>query len=313
MNDFRQRRRNRLMLLGMCTGAVLFGTICLAQAFAKDLYPSDRITWIVPVKPGGGFDAAARLISPYLSKYLKETVKGAKSGDVVIKNISEAGGIRAYNSLYHAKPDGYTIGYFNAAFITENFTSKIDIDCAKYTFLVRTHSTVRIITTHKKSSFRTWDEMMRAGKEKELKWAASNFGRGHHIASILVKEAAKVPARLINFPGSAENANALLRGDVDMGINAEETAKPLIDAGEFQVLTTLSEICPYPGGLSIAQLGYPELAETLKLHFFLIGPPNLPKEVTDVLIAAFRKVFNDKEFIAHAKKIEIHPDALFGA
>lgn len=313
MNRFKRGLSIFLRLLGIGAGAVLFGSICLTQAFAKDVYPSDRITWIIPVKPGGGFDAAARLISPYLSKYLKETTKRAKGGDVVIKNVSEAGGMRAYNNLYNAKPDGYTIGYFNAAFITENLTTKIDIDCYRYTFLVRTHFAVRVITTHKKSSFKTWEEMMKAGREKELKWAASNFGRGHHIASILTKETAKVPARLINFPGSAENANALLRGDVDMATNSEETVDPLIEAGEFIVLTTLSETSPYPGAPSIAQLGYPELADTLKLHYFLIGPPNLPKEVSDVLIEAFRKAFNDKELLAQAKKVNIYLNPLFGS
>lgn len=312
MKGFERERREFLKLLGMGSGAALFGGFRLPQAFAKDVFPSDRILWIIPIKPGGGFDTAARVMSPYLTKYFKEISKEARAGDVVLKNVAEAGGARAYSNMFHAKPDGYTIGYFNAAFITESFMSKIETDCTKYTFLVRTHYATRVICTHKKSGFKTWEEMMKAGKEKELKWAASNFGRGHHVACILVKEIAKVPARLINFPGSAENANALIRGDVDMGINTQETAKPLIDAGEFRVLTTLSETSPYPGVPSITQLGYPELANPLVLHYFVIGPPNLPKEISNVLASVFKKVFSNNEFVAQAKKIEIYPDAVYG-
>ena len=80
-----------------------------------------------------------------------------------------------------------------------------------------------------------------------------------------------------------------------------------------RVLTTLSETSIYPGVLSIAQLGYPELAEPLALHFFLIAPPNLPKEVSDTLIAAAKKVFQDKEFLTKAENIGIHVNPLFGA
>lgn len=145
--------------------------------------------------------------------------------------------------------------------------------------------------------------MMKAGKEKEVKWAVGNFGHGAHISAILIKEVAKVPTRFILFPGTAENINAVLRGDVHMAIVSEESAKAMIDAGELRVLTVLSDTSQYPEVPSISQLGYPELAKPAELHRLVIGPPNLPIEITDILISAFRKVFNDKEFLAQAKKL----------
>jgi tripartite-type tricarboxylate transporter receptor subunit TctC len=310
---FRQGRGYFVKVLGIAMGAAFLAGACITPALAaKAVYPAERITWIIPVKPGGSFDMMARLMAPYLSKYLMET-KGAKGGSVVIKNVVEAGGSRAYTSIYNGKPDGYTIGYFNAAFVADNLMSKSDIDCNKYTFIMRTHVSNRVINIRKKGPFKTWAEMLVAGKEKELKVAAGNFGRGHYIAGILVKDATKMPARLIAFPGSAENANALVRGDVDMSINLEESSTPLIESGEFGVLTTLSETSIYPGVLSIAQLGYPELAEPLALQFLLIAPPNLPKDVSDTLIAAAQKVFQNKEFLAKAERLGIHANPLYGA
>jgi len=78
------------------------------------------------------------------------------------------------------------------------------------------------------------------------------------------------------------------------------------------VLATLAENSKYPGVPSIAQLGYPELADPLTMTYLIIGPPNLPKEITDILIPAFKKVFNDKEFLNQAKKIDFEPDPLYG-
>ena len=91
-----------------------------------------------------------------------------------------------------------------------------------------------------------------------------------------------------------------------------EAAKAMVQAGELRVLTVLSDTSAYPGVPSIAQLGYPELAQPLKLHRFVIGPPEMPKEVTDPLLAAFKKVFADKEFLAFAKKVDFEPGPVYG-
>lgn len=311
MERFRQERRDFLKLLVVVIVLAFLVAIRVPMIFAKEVFPAERVTYIVPVKAGGGFDLIARSMAPYLEKYLKELSKGAKGGEIVIKNLAEAGGRRAYSNIFHAKPDGYTIGDFNAAFITDNITSKIEFDISKYTFLARIGASERYMVV-RKDGFKSWEEMMKAGKEKEVKWAASNFGRGYHVACILLKEAAKVPARLINFPGAAENANALLRGDVQVAMLTEESAKVMLDAGEFRVIMVLSNKSEFPGVPTVVQLGFPELVETTKLHRFLIAPPNLPKEIANILISVFKKVFSDKEFLAHAKKFNFSPDPLYG-
>jgi len=310
---FQQERRDFLRLMGIGGMTVLAGGTGLPMAWAKEAaYPSERITWIVPVKAGGGFDLIARTIAMNLGKQFKEVSKGAKGGDVVTRNMTEAGGAKAYSTIFHAKPDGYTIGDFNTAFITDNITGKPDFDCKKYTFLLLTGSSVRLVVSNK-NGFKNWEEMVKAAREKEIKMAASNFGRGYHVACILLKEATKIPMKLVNFPGAAENANALLRGDVNVAMLTEESSRAMIEAGEFRVLAVLDETSDYPGAPSIAQLGYPDLAEPTKLQRFVIGPPNIPKEVKDPLVANFKKVFNDKECLAQLKKLEFAPAPLYGA
>lgn len=314
MSNFERERREFLRVVGIGTGALLASGGPLARlASAKESFPSDKINWICYVKAGGGWDVTDRAIAPYLTKYLKEGATDAKDVDVSVKNVAEAGGRRAYSTIFHAKPDGYTIGDFNTAFATDAGDPKqLDFDFTRFTYLVRTGASDRILLANK-NGFKTWDEMMKAGREKEIKWAASNFGQGHHVSSILLKETAKIPARLINFPGSAENLNALLRGDVNVALVSEESAKAMIAAGELRVLTTLSETSQYPGVPSISQLGHPELAEPLKLHRFVVGPPNMPRDVTDPLLRAFAKTFQDKEFLSMAKKIDFEPKPAFGA
>ncbi len=297
--------------MGAILLAVLFTGIDVWIVSAEDIYPAKRITWINPTKAAGGSDLVARSISLYLGKYLKE-VKGAKGGDVVVKNVPEAGGRKAYSAIFNAQPDGYTIGDFNNAFVTESITSKVEFDYNKYTFIARTGVNLHLLLA-RKDGIKNWDEMMALGKKKELKLGTSNFGRSSHVTCIFLKEVAKVPGRIINFPGAAEAVAALLRGDVQILVTSESSTKALIDDGAFRILAVLAATSDYPGVPSIADLGFPQLTGPLGQQRLLIGPPNLPPEITDTLVASLKRVFADKEFLAQAKKVEFDPDPVYGA
>jgi tripartite-type tricarboxylate transporter receptor subunit TctC len=305
-------RREFLKILGMGSGVVLSGGVYAPAAFAEDVYPAKKITWINPTKAAGGSDLVARSISAYLGKYFKEVAKGSKGGDVIVKNIPAAGGRQAYSTIFHAKPDGYTIGDFNNAFVTENITSKVEFDYNKYTFIARTGVNLHLVLARKDGA-KNWEEMMMLGKTKEFKLGTSNFGRSSHVCCILLKEVAKLPGKIVNFPGAAEAVNALLRGDVNILVTSESSTKALIDDGAFRVLAVLAEKSDYPGVPSISDLGYPQLTGPLGQQRLVIAPPQLPKEITSVIIAAFKKVFQDKEFLAQAQKLEFEPDPLYGA
>ena len=72
-------------------------------------YEGKTITIIVGYKPGGGYDRYARLIGKHLPKHIP-----GKPG-VIIQNMPGASSVIAANHLYSiAKPDGLTIGTFNA-------------------------------------------------------------------------------------------------------------------------------------------------------------------------------------------------------
>src|SRR5437773_8998977 len=92
----------------------LKATPCLILLFAllgscaqqKDVgsFPARNISIIVPFKPGGGFDLQARMLAPFLEKYLPNKIH------VAIENVSSAGGKMAAVQLGRSRPNGYTIG-----------------------------------------------------------------------------------------------------------------------------------------------------------------------------------------------------------
>src|SRR5690606_14653837 len=85
----------------LCAVAALTGTVQAAG------YPSHPINFIVSYGPGGGTDLVARMMAPFLQKYL------GNDSRIVVLNRPGAGGAIGFAELARAQPDGYTIGFIN--------------------------------------------------------------------------------------------------------------------------------------------------------------------------------------------------------
>jgi tripartite-type tricarboxylate transporter receptor subunit TctC len=306
-------RRSFLEKSSVLAGAMVVKSLIgkVPISFAKDIYPAEKIKWLIPYKPGGGFDLLARGVSPYVTKYLGEGSPGAKGGGIVLKNEPAAQGQKAYNMVYNAPPDGYTIGGFDVGFVTETLLGKLDFDLNKFTYLLRAMSTTRLIVT-RKNGFANWEEMIKFAKTRELKWGTGSYMKSTQIESIIVTERAGITARYIPWGGTAECMNALMRGDVLASLVSEDSVKGLLDSGEIRVLTVLAQTSKYPGIPTIKELGYPDLIEKMGAHRFVIAPPSLPNPMKNPLISAFKKSFNDAEFKNWARNIDIPLNPLFG-
>src|ERR1044072_2224487 len=71
-------------------------------------YAGKTVTIIVGYKPGGGYDAMARLLAGHLPEHLPD------KPPVIVQNMPAGNSIIAANSLYSwAKPDGLPLGTFN--------------------------------------------------------------------------------------------------------------------------------------------------------------------------------------------------------
>ncbi|MBN9489235.1 MAG: tripartite tricarboxylate transporter substrate binding protein [Alphaproteobacteria bacterium] len=91
-------QRSRRAFLKAAPAAALFPAI----ARAKETWPTRPIRCIVPLPPGGGTDAVARLAMQHLSEALGVAV--------VVDNKPGAGGTIGSDVVAHSAPDGYTFG-----------------------------------------------------------------------------------------------------------------------------------------------------------------------------------------------------------
>ncbi len=306
------KRRDFLRLTLGCAGAAALDSKFLPNILhAKELYPAGRITWISHTQPGGGFDILPRAMAPFMSKYLKEMSPGCKGGDVMIKNEPAAAGLKAYTAIFKAEPDGYTVGGMDISFITDLVTEKMEFDVMKYTYLCRLGTNTKLVVTSR-NGFKSWDEAVENSKKGPLKIGVGQFGRGNHVAGILLKEALGLNARFINTQSTAGNMSMVMRGDVQVGIASEDSISNVLQAKEVNVLLTYGDAQEYPGAVSLKKLGHGQVGEYASIHRFAIAPPGLPKELTTLLMDAIRKTVADKEFLDWANRSKFYFTPVYG-
>src|SRR5436305_15136358 len=77
-------------------------------AAAQPNFSGKTVTIIVGYKPGGGYDAAARMLARHLPNHI------AGKPTVIVQNIPGGNSIIPANHIFNvAKPDGLTIATFN--------------------------------------------------------------------------------------------------------------------------------------------------------------------------------------------------------
>ena len=305
-------RRDFLKISGLSAGALTLNSWNAPPGFAKEVYPTSKITFIVPHQPGGGHDTFARTLSPFITKYLKELSPGAKGGDIQIKNESAGAGRKGRDLLFRSKPDGYTIGIMDTAPITDSIVSgESEFDFTKLTFLLLGATITKLIVTHK-NGFNSWSEVMNALKKEPIKLGVAQFGRGNHVSAIIMNEKLGTRFKLIPFTGSAESMNALIRGDVPITVAAEDAVTGLLQAKEIKVLLSFTHVSEYPGAVTIKDLGFPELVDQINNHRFIVAPPDLAPEAKTLLIGAIKKATTDKEFLALAQKANFTLKNMYG-
>src|ERR1700722_13233006 len=90
--------KNRILLLAGVLAAALVAAA--PQARAED-YPTRVITLVAPFPPGGPSDTTARLVTGPMSKALGQ--------QVIVDNLTGAGGVIGTDHVAKAVPDGYTL------------------------------------------------------------------------------------------------------------------------------------------------------------------------------------------------------------
>ncbi len=289
--------RRRQLLAGALTAAAL-------PAWAQ----TRPIRLIVPYAPGGPIDVTARLLAERVQSNL---------GTVIIENRPGGGGNIGADLIAKAAPDGLTIGIAAVAthainpWLYTKMPYNAATDFTPITQMLRVPNVlVMNAETANRLKINSLADLIAYARANpgRLNYGSGGNGSAGHLAGEMFKKAAGLFIVHIPYNGGNPAQLALLSGQVDFNFDNLATASSNIRAGKLKALavTTTQRSAVMPE--------VPPVADTLKgfevdTWWGLVGPANLPRDVTARLHQAFAGALQQPEVRTRFAQLMAEPVA----
>lgn len=280
--------------------AALMMVLAVAGAGAETNYPNGPITVIVAASAGGDSDVNCRLLAVYLSEALGQ--------NIVIQNVTGAGGAIAAQQMMSSKPDGYTAIFWHNSVLLNEITGISDI---KYTDMKVANMPLldktAILVARTNSGWKDLSDLVAAAKAEPGKYIAGmETGTLAHLVPLAVENVCGIDLNIVDVGTAAERLTNLLGGQIDFFFAQYGVVKDYIASGDLMALCALTDERndKYPDVPTAKELGY-DLAFD---KFFYFGfPKDTPDAVVDVFNAAVEKVCQNQEMLNAFDKLYLVP------
>ena len=283
----------------LCSAGLV--TILSAMSISKTAsaapYPERPITMVVAYAPGGGTDLVARLIAPYIEKYLGN---GAR---IVVSNKLGAGGAIGFAELAKAPADGYTIGFLN----TPNLVSipierETTFTWQSYDLLGNLIDDPGAFTVNSANPIRTLKELAAYAKANPGKVTVGTTGVGSddHLSMLIFAKASGLKMTHVPYKGSGEVRAALASDQLVVGaINVGEALQYIKGGSPIRILGQMSKerTTLAPNIPTFIEQGYNMESASLR---GLAAPKGLPEDVRAKLVKAIAQAAADPAYIKQA-------------
>jgi tripartite-type tricarboxylate transporter receptor subunit TctC len=281
-----------------------------AQDAVADFYRGRTVTLIVGYSAGGGYDTYSRILARHLGKHIPG------NPTIVVQNMPGAGSLKMTNYLYNVAPkDGSTIGIFSRGMAMEPLIggTNVAFDSTKMTWLGSGTNEVSVFVTWHTSPVKTWHDVV----TKDFTVGGEGSGSDPDTYALLLKNAFGAKLKLITgYPGTAEIAIALERGEVDSRASwswsSLKTLKPnwiaekkvnfpvqlnLTKGAELQDVPLITEFATSDKQRQMLKL----ILSRQEMARPYAAPPGIPEDRKAALRKAFDETWADPDLLAEMK------------
>jgi tripartite-type tricarboxylate transporter receptor subunit TctC len=259
-----------------------------ASAGAQD-YPTQSITIVVPFSAGGPTDTVARLLGEAMSKDLGQ--------QVIVENVTGAGGTVGAARVANAEPDGYTlllyhIGMATSATLYRNLPYDT-LNAFEYVGLV---NEVPMVVVGKKdfepTDFKSLVDYVKANKDT-VTYANAGIGSGSHLCGMLFMSAIDTQLTTVPYQGTGPAMTDLLGGQVDFLCDQTTNATNQIKAGSIKAYATTAaqRVAALPDVPTAAEVGLKQFE--FGVWHGLYAPKGTPAPVIERLTASLQLALKD--------------------
>ena len=271
-------------------GAVV--TSAASGAWAEDQYPSRPITMVVPFAAGGPTDILGRLIA--------QAIGPALGQQVVVEDVTGAGGTIGATKVARAAPDGYTMvmGNLGTHAASVGIYSNLAYDPRKdFEPVILVASTPMVLVTRKTLPVKTLDDVIAWAKANKGKATMGSAGVGSisHLTLLLFNHLTGADVTHVPYRGLSEATNDLLGGQIDLLFDQVVTATPhILNGSENAVVVTIPQRAPsIPNVPSANEAGLPQLQTVAWTALFM--PKGTPATIVSRINGAVQKAMQDAD------------------
>lgn len=270
--------------------------ICLGLlgAAIADGYPQRPVTLVVVFSAGGPSDTVARLLADHAGRQFGQ--------QVVVENMTGAGGTTGSARVSNATPDGYTLLFQHVGMAaTPALFANLKFDAAKDFVPLGLINTGPMVLLSRK----TLDVGSLSGlvahlknKGKDATIGFAGVGSNSYICATVLQHVIGTRLSMVPYRGTGPAMNDLVGGQIDVLCDQATTAVPQIHAGTVKAYTVTSpqRLPSLPDVPSNTEAGLPGLQVTVWNGVY--APKGTPTEVIEKWNAAIGKLVTDPAVVS---------------
>ena len=262
-----------------------------SSSFAQT-WPAKPIRLVVPFPAGGGTDIIGREVTQRIT----EATKWA----FIVDNKPGSGGNIGIDNVAKSPADGYSLvlGQTSNLAINPSLYAKLPYDPLKdLTPITKVASAPLTLVVATDSPYKTLADIVAASKAKpgSINFATSGNGTVAHLATEMFQKEAGVKMTHIPYKGASQGINDVIGGQVQVYVSSIPTLIGHIKSGKLRALavTSAKRVDDLPQVPTIAESGYKGFEAVT--WFGILGPANLPKDVTARLNTEINKALQTPE------------------
>ena len=288
---------------------------CAGTASAQDgdFYRGKTISIIIPIGPGGAYDAYARMLSRHLGRHIPGNPA------IIARNMPGGGGVIASNHLYNVAPqDGTTLAIVISSFANDQLLDnpQIRYDARKFLAIGRLLDTTSVLFLWHTSPIKTLRDLTE--KPSAIGITAANDAPAYRLRAMNRYLGAKIKL-VTGYPSARDFVLASERGETDGGastyIGLSQLFASYLRDKKLNILVqyarrrdavmpdipTLLELSNDPEAIAVFRF----LVATDEIGRSLFTTPNVPPTRLALLRQAFQAMLADPQFRAEAEQLKL--------
>lgn len=275
-----------------------------APGFAQD-YPARTMTMVIPFSAGGPTDTVARLLAERMSADLGQ--------QIIVENVTGAGGTLGADRVAKAEPDGYTMLLHHMGMATSaTLYRTLPYDPLNdFDYVGEVVDVPMMITARK--DFEPTDmagfvDYVKANAEN-LTLANAGIGAVSQLCGMLLMHSLDAQLTTVPYKGTGPAMTDLLGGQVDILCDQTTNTTQQVQAGTIKAyaVTTPERLDLFPDLPTAVESGLPDME--LSVWHGVYTPKGTPAEINERLAKAMQVALADEGVIKQLAELGSTPVA----